>query len=255
MPHSQPCVQMNLFSTPDQIEDMKQLLRLYTLLPFSNKKAIPGSLMEAVLAHIRGGQVLSTRDFVDVIHPVSRLGWQVKSTKADTSVTWKRAKLPDQEALIAASEQSQDKCQALGDVIIASCNDHVQASFQKYGLREIGYSRLIVHNDGRATYFERALCSRDAPVIFDAADFVWHWSQSKKRNPQEQLPALHGTHCPTGDKWWAWHGRGENQLHFSGEKTWWPTSPASQALSFQIPQEQMSVKKFVELLRQYAQSA
>ena len=22
-------------------------------------------------------------------------------------------------------------------------------------------------------------------------------------------------------KFWAWHGHGENQLHFSGEKIWW----------------------------------
>lgn len=126
---------------------------------------------------------------------------------------------------------------------------------QDFPFRLLGYSRLIVHNDGRAIYFERALCSRDAPAIFDAADFAWHWSQTKKRNPKEQLSALHGTHCPTNGKWWAWHGRGENQLHFYGEKTWWPTSQASHALSFQIPQEQMSVKKFVELLRQYVQSA
>ena len=41
---------------------------------------------------LRQGEVLGTYDFVDVIKRGSKCGWQVKSTKESTPVTWKRAK-------------------------------------------------------------------------------------------------------------------------------------------------------------------
>ncbi|MDR2685210.1 MAG: hypothetical protein LBB23_00355 [Rickettsiales bacterium] len=37
------------------------------------------------------------------------------------------------------------------------------------------------------------------------------------------MQALHGTDTKTGKKVWAWHGLGEDQLHFCGEKDWWIT--------------------------------
>lgn len=35
---------------------------------------------------------------------------------------------------------------------------------------------------------------------------------------KEVLPALHG--YKDGVHWFSWYGQGENQLHFTGEKTW-----------------------------------
>ena len=51
---------------------------------------------------------------------------------------------------------------------------------------------------------------------------------------KEQLPALQGIHQRTKRKWWAWHGRGENQLHFAGESAWWPDG-GRHSLSFRGP--------------------
>jgi len=240
---------MKIFSTQEQLQDIKKILSGYIRLPFSCE-TIPGAIMEAVLAKVRNGVVLNTYDFVDVINKEDYCGWQVKSTKASTPVTWKRAKLPNQEALIKNSRKGVKGAQALGDAIIDFCNNHVCHSFEQYDLHEIGYSRLVIHDDGQISYFEKLLCVRDNPNIFDKSEFTWKWSSPKKTKKKEQLPALHGIHKPTQKKWWAWHGLGENQLHFSGEKAWWPTDNEDHIITFARPtgNEKVLLEKLFEFL-------
>lgn len=241
---------MNLFSSPNQLHELQQLLANHVRLPASGRD-IPGHVMEAILAHVRGGDVLNTYDFVDVINRKASCGWQVKSTKSKTPVTWKRAKIPNATELIAESKQSESGLQALGDTIIDFCNAHARESLHKYELRQMGYSRLIVHPNGQVTYFERLLCSMDQPNIFDPADFTWQWSTPKKteKGAKEQLAALHGIHQATHRGWWAWHGQGENQLHFKGESTWWPHDDQN-TFSFQLPSghERLTFKQLAALL-------
>ena len=55
---------MSIFSTPGQLDEMRQMLVNYVRLPFSSD-SIPGALTESALAHVRGGEVLRTYDFVD----------------------------------------------------------------------------------------------------------------------------------------------------------------------------------------------
>jgi hypothetical protein len=221
----------------------------YGRLPFTGD-TIPGAVMEGVLAHIREGKVLKTYDFVDVIQQNERVGWQVKSTKCSTPVTWKRAKIPNASALIENSRSSARGVQELGNTIIDFCNLHARQSLALYKLDAIGYSRLVVFPDGNATYFERVLCTSDKPDIFQAADFVWSWSQQKQVKTKEQLPALHGFHLPTNKKWWAWHGLGENQLHFSGERVWWPDQSLEKSITFKLPSayEKLSYEELIDLL-------
>jgi hypothetical protein len=205
-------------------------------------------LMESIIAHARGGKVLNTYDFVDVIDKKARLGWQVKSTKASTPVTWKRAKIPNSEDLLIDSHKGPAGLQALGDAIIDFCNEHVQESFLTYGLQEIGYSRLVVHPNGTLTYFERELCTMAHPNIFNKVDFTWKWSNPKSTTKKEQLQALHGTNKHTGKKWWAWHGLGENQLHFSGEPAWWPPLGDPHRKDFKMPADRLDFQQFITLL-------
>lgn len=206
--------------------------------------------MESILAHVRGGTVLNTYDFVDVIRRDMGIGWQVKSTKAETPVTWKRAKIPNASALIEASKESDLGLQALGDAIVRFCNEHASASMSTYQLSKIGYSRLILHRTGSVSYFERVLCSIDAPDVFDPTDFAWQWSTPKVTVRKEQLPALHGIHIATGDKWWAWHGLGENQLHFYGESTWWPPGSSLHTFTFRLPapESRLSFSELTQIL-------
>lgn len=120
-----------------------------------------------------------------------------------------------------------------------------------YALREIGYARLIVFEDRRACYFERLLCTRERPCIFNSADFTWRWSKQRNRAAvKEQLSALHGFHRATGRKWWAWHGLGENQLHFNGEREWWPSASDPHAVMFTLPgpDEKLSFDRLADLL-------
>ena len=140
--------------------------------------------------------------------------------------------------------------QALGDAIISFCNEHTLASLNTYELEQVGYCRLVVHGDGQVTYFERQLATREHPEIFSPQDFVWKWSQPKETKKKEQLQALHGTHKPTNKKWFAWHGLGENQLHFSGESNWWPKPGDSHAVTFKFPaaDERIGFDKFMKLL-------
>lgn len=240
-----------IFSTPDQLALIRKVLRSYLRLPFSTD-SVPGAFMEAVLAHVRDGEVLATYDYVDVVQRQQRVGWSIKSTKAATPLTWKRAKIENKAALIAASQKGEVGCQALGDEIIRFCNAHAHASMDKYNLDAIGFSRLIVEDSGDIRYFERELCSRDKPNIFNAADFTWRWSVQKQGGKKEQLSALHGFHNPSNTRWWAWHGHGENQLHFTGERAWWPSANDPHAITFRFPTgaDRLSLERLAELLEE-----
>jgi hypothetical protein len=105
------------FSNKSELETISNILRGYIKLPFA-QETIPGSFMENVLAHVRNGTVLNTYDFVDVINSEKCIGWQVKSTKDTTPVTWKRAKIKDSDNLISVSQQSEKGLTALGNAII-----------------------------------------------------------------------------------------------------------------------------------------
>ena len=241
-----------LFSTPQQLEELADILTRYMTLPFFDDK-IPGGIMEAVLAHVRGANVLATYDFVDVVKRDAALGWQVKSTKKSTPLTWKRAKIPNAPKLIENSHLSEAAMQKLGDEILRFCNAHAQHSIEHYQLETIGYARLILDDKNRTlTYFEKELCTRDNPIIFEPQAFVWHWMQPKqiKSTSKEQLSSLHGIHKATGAKWFAWHGLGEDQLHFSGESAWWPAANSPHAITFDWPaaSQKLTLERFIAML-------
>ncbi len=240
---------MGLFSSKHELNKIAKILSQYIRLPFSGE-TMPGAIMEAVLAYVKDAEVLKTYDFIDVIKRKEKIGWQVKATKEKTPVTWKRAKIPNQSELIEKSREGEKGIQELGNAIITFCNNHVMESFKKYDLLAIGYCRLIIHQDGKVTYFERKLCDKDNPILFHPDDFIWKWSLPKKTRKKEQLPALHGIHRKTGQKWWAWHGLGENQLHFSGESAWWPSKDTNHVVTFNMPTaaDKLSLQKFLELL-------
>lgn len=228
---------MPLYSTSAQLQEVSDLVRNFLRLPFGFR-SVPGNLLEALVEVTRGSgtERLRTYDFVDVINRSERIGWQVKSLDADTPVTWIRGKLPGKQSLILASFESEEARQALGDAILDYCNAHTAASLEKYRLERIGYIRLINYGN-HFRYFERALIDADAPILFDPAEYDWHWSEPKVTKKKEQLPALHGTHTRTGVKHFAWHGQGENQLHFSGERTWWPAASYPYSTEFPAPAE------------------
>lgn len=240
---------MAVFSSPTQLQSIKALLTKYARLPFASD-VIPGVIVESIVSHVRDASRTGTYDFVDVVKPSARCGWQVKSTKATTPVTWKRAKLPNSVKLIESSRDIKNGTRELGDAIISFCNAAARKSFEIFDINEIGYCRLVIQEDRTAIYFERILCTRSNPNIFDPADFEWRWSVPKQAIRKEQLSALHGIHKATGKKWWAWHGLGENQLHFSGEKSWWPQSDGTNAISFKLPspEEKISLEKLMEFL-------
>jgi hypothetical protein len=248
---------MSIFSSPESLKKIENILTRYLRLPFSSE-TIPGAIMEAVLSNVRGGKVLNTYDFVDVVCTGEKCGWQIKSTKESTPVTWKRAKIPNALQLIKDSNQSADGLQRLGDTIIDFCNEHAAESMKLYGLDQIGYARLIVHKDETITYFEKLLCNISSPQIFNPSDFQWKWSKPKKTQAKEQLQALHGVHKATNKKWWAWHGLGENQLHFSGESIWWSTEQKPKhSFKFQKPSQadKLSLESFLQMLEMYDASS
>lgn len=238
-----------LFSTSKQLSEIASALRCHMRLPLS-PKTIPGAMLESLIAHVRKAEVLATYDFADVIHRTNRLGWQVKSTKAETPVTWKRVKIPNKDALVAGSKKSAAGLQTLGDAIIEFCNEHAKKSFAAYPIDSIGYCRVILYPDNRATYFERLLCTRENPQVFVSSDFAWRWTQQKKTKGKEQQPALHGIHLESKRKWFAAHILGENQLHFAGESAWWPEPDSPHAITFDLPapSEKLSLAELRTLL-------
>ena len=238
------------FSTKNQLEEISNILTGYIKLPFA-LETIPGSFMENVLSYVQKGLVLNTYDFVDVINTDKQIGWQVKSTKETTPVTWKRAKIQNSDRMIKLSQQSEQGLLELGNAIIDFCNEHALESIVKYNLTEIYYSRLVVFENQNVLYFEKLLCTKNDPIIFNKSDFFWKWSTPKNTVRKEQLPALHGIKKDTNEKWFAWHGLGENQLHFSGEKNWWPNKTNQYHINFSFPHEdkRLSQDQFMALLQ------
>jgi hypothetical protein len=232
----------------DSFKKLAHIISQYLRLPLSDD-SIPGAFMEGVLAFIHKAERLNTYDFVDVVDRKQGIGWQVKSTKATTPVTWKRAKIPNAENLIKGSNLNSAGLQKLGDSIINFCNEHAIESINHYGLSEIRYSRLITFDDGRIKYLERKLCDKKNPIIFDPSMYKWKWSIPKITKGKEQLPALHGTDIRTGKKAWAWHGLGENQLHFSGESLWWEDG-VTNSIEFKYPkpEDRLGLEELIALL-------
>lgn len=217
---------MTVYSSKDELKKIAHYLIAYMKIPYFQDDTIPGKIMEKIIAMVRGAEQLSTYDFVDVVK-TGKVGWQVKSTKSSTPLTWKRAKIANRNTLILNSEildaeKSLAGCKSLGDAIIDFCNAHAKESFDKFQLDEIGMCRLIIFEDNIAIYYEKQLCTKTQPEIFQKDDYIWKWSIQKEVVKKEQLTALHGTNIKTKKKAFAWHGRGENQLHFSGEGSWWP---------------------------------
>lgn len=250
---------MTIYSTKEQLKKIAYYLTAYMRIPFFQDDTIPGKVMEKIISLVHGGEQLGTYDYVDVCIK-NKVGWQVKSTKGDTPVTWKRAKIANAEQLIRQSETSEAGCQKLGDAIIDFCNGHAVESIKHYNLSKIGYSRLIMLPNNVAIYFERELCTAKKPSIFEKTDYAWRWSIQKQVKKKEQLRALHGVNNKTGKKSFAWHGRGENQLHFNGEGDWWPKinipnkvgqiefSKDGHAMAFKLPSAKVSWDNLVSFL-------
>ncbi len=108
----------------------------------------------------------------------------------------------------------------------------------------------MVFKNGSVLYFERLLCTRNAPNIFNPSDFEWRWSIQKQTKKKEQLSALHGRHKQTDTKWFAWHGLGENQLHFSGEHYWWKANSHEMFFEFPKTDVKIDLESFITLLEQ-----
>ncbi len=250
---------MRVFSSAQQLQTIADYLFAYMRTPYFQDDTIPGKVMEKIISLVHSAEQLATYDYVDVCRPHD-VGWQVKSTKDTTPLTWKRAKIANSDALIRKSENSTEARQELGDAIIDFCNNHVRESLKLYDLKEIGYSRLIIFNDQTAVYFERLLATPEAPDIFNRANYKWHWSLPKPGTKKEQLTALHGIDMRTGRKAFAWHGRGENQLHFSSERDWWPEiqkptipgkiefSSDGHAMAFILPSNKVSWEALADFL-------
>ena len=228
-------------------EDLEKYFKSFLSLPWT-EDSIPGNIVEEIIAMTHGAKVLNTYDYVDVIDQTNlHRGWQVKSTKEATPITWKRAKIPNKELLIQNSLTDENALQVLGDTIINFCNEHVRESCETYGLNEIYYSRCILFKDRSVKYFERLLATSDDPRIFLPEDFYWKWSTPKVTTKKEQLPALHGFRKSDDKKMWAWHGHGENQLHFSGESEWWNDGKNSLELNF-MPPTRISYGQFFKMI-------
>lgn len=242
---------MPVFSSPVQLEKIAEYLCAYMRIPYFQDDTIPGKVMEKIISLVHDAKQLATYDYVDVCRD-GIVGWQVKSTKDDTPLTWKRAKIADSASLIKESEAGVAGSRKLGNAIIDFCNQHAAASITTYKLDKIGLARLIMLKNNYAVYYEKVLCTKEQPAIFNCSDYEWHWSTPKQTTKKEQLPALHGINKHTGQKDFAWHGRGENQLHYSGERSWWPQielptkagtinfSSDNHAIAFKLPSSKVS---------------
>lgn len=236
--------------TYQQIETLKKHFKALLAMPWASE-TLSGRMVEEIVSATYGGRVLPNYDYVDVLGETGdRKAWQVKATKSSTPITWKRAKIPNKTKLINASHSDHVGLQRLGDAIITFCNNNITASIKKYKLEEIIYARAIFFVNGDVRYFERVLATANIEKIFEPSDYYWRWSKQKQNTKKEQLPALHGFRRSDDKKIWAWHGNGENQLHFSAENEWWQDGQNFLDIKFKRP-PQIDYESFVEMTNNY----
>ena len=256
---------MDSFSTPEQLERIKQTLCSYHMLPFSGTR-IPGDVLEGVLAHVRGGDLLGKYDFVDVLQRSEGVGWQVKSTRHRSPLTWMRADFRRRSELVAEADAERDEgrkrelVQALGDSVIEYANASIRDSFTKYGLQQVMFCHLVLMPENRAMYYEKLLAVEGEEELFRATDFMLSWREPRpgraNRNADpddpgaaEQLPSLRGRHVPTDQDWFAWYGRKGGQLHFLlEEKIWWPPESGAHRIDFDLPAERFKMDEAMDML-------
>lgn len=219
----------------NELKEISEYLYGYLKMPFSDD-FIPGEILEKIIAETKGAERLSTYDFADVIDLDLKLGWQVKSTKESSPLTWKRVNIENASDLINNSLTSESARQILGDKVLESCNNHALKSMENYKLKKIFLSRLIINNNGTITYYEKQLCSIKDPIIFRKEDFFWSWSKPNNQKGKKSLTFI-GYNKITGLKSFSWYGMGENQLHFNGEKDWWPNKSSNNVIKFKFPKK------------------
>jgi hypothetical protein len=171
---------MSVYSTKEQLALIVHYLTAYMRIPYFQDDTIPGKVMEKIISLVHDGDQLATYDYVDVCIS-GKVGWQVKSTKESTPLTWKRAKIANANELIKESVNGEAALKILGDSIIDFCNNHAFESIKLYNLQDIGYARLIMFDDNTAVYFERLVCTKENTNIFDKDDYIWNWSKPKKQ--------------------------------------------------------------------------
>ena len=120
---------MTIYSTKEQLTKIAYYLTAYMRIPYFQDDTIPGKVMEKIISLVHGGEQLATYDYVDVCIN-GKVGWQVKSTKDKTPLTWKRAKIANSTALIKESKNGKAKLKILGDTIIDFCNNHADKSIK-----------------------------------------------------------------------------------------------------------------------------
>lgn len=206
------------------LDDLGRYIKAYQSLPFFDG-SVPGKILETLVAFAFQGRVLNTLDFVDVVS--GKVGWQVKSIKAGSDVTWKRVTIANPEFLL---ELSYEEPAFLGRYLIDICNDHIFDSFVKYGLEDIRYIKAEIH-PSNVVLVEKSIVTNDSIVAFDHDDFYWHWTEPKHRNNKELLPSFSGFHKETNSKWFSWNGLGDNQFRFTYEKVWAMEGAVSKSIS------------------------
>ncbi len=234
----------SLISDVATLKRIAELITRYHQLPFSPANSIPGSVMEATLGIARGpeAEVLRTYDFVDVIDRKNHFGWQVKSTKLATPVTWKRAKIENAGQKRTDARKSPAAAQEVGNEIIAFCNKHARESLDRYDLNEIGYARLVVNPNNTATYFERPLVTMASLVLFHPENFTWEWSEARTNANKDQQPSL-AAYDQKRVRWFSWYS--ENQLHFNNEKAWWPALGDPNRIDFNLPTTKIKLEELM----------
>lgn len=235
-----------MYLTEEQLQKLGSYLKAYLKLPVASGDRVPGEDFEKIVAAAINGEALGKKDFVDVLTFDKRWGKQTKSGIYGNNIIWKRAKIDNSEQLVLESKNSISAAQQLGKLLIDQCNEHIIDSINKYNLDGITYSRLIIKEPDILEYFEKFLCTKNDPIVFESKDIYWKWSNTKKSLKKEYLPALHGINIKTGETIWQWNGLGDNQLNFPGEKLWWPKNRT--IFTFPNDNEKVSFEKLLVLL-------
>ena len=219
---------MGIYSSKEELEKIANAIIKYFNAPFSREN-VPGPVLEEIIEECKGWPALGGIDFVDNLSPNGNCGVQCKSGSTRRwsleknkwlfrQRPWGRITIPlSKRILIDESYINPILLQELGDSVIDTFNDKIKFSIEKYNLDEIGYIGLVFNPNSTFQYYERSICLRNNPILFDKKDFRWEWSIPKK---ETDSPVLKGINIKTNQVWVRWKAHGDTQLDFMGAEFW-----------------------------------
>lgn len=203
---------------PNHMRNLRRSVRKCARVVPNPQLYLTGKALEPVVADAFSGYATGDNSFIDVV--ANGTGWQLKSTIQTTKhIVLRRAKVEDKLTRVLASKTSAAVRRGIGDELLNSSNELLQAAREKHGVDRLGFVHLKFFEDNEVEVTEALFAETRLP--FNPDSFYWEWSDAfYGQMPRTGLPSLLGVRRGTDEPWFSWNGQNENHFTLLKEREW-----------------------------------